>query len=98
VVHGEEARISRASSTAKDLGESAMNQNPCIDESRRRWKTEFRGIPVLLLLLIMAMTARCEFGEQAPRKHGFQAAESTTQSSTVYVNKEYGFRFDLPQD
>jgi len=72
-----------------------MNQNSSVDESGSSLRREFKGIPVLLLLLIVAMAARCEFAGRPPQ--ALQAA-SKAQLSTVYVNKEYGFRLDLPQD
>ena len=61
-------------------------------------KSDFKLISVLLLLLIGATAARREF--VAPQRP-HQSAKSTGGSSTfstAYVSKEYGFRFDLPQD
>lgn len=74
-----------------------MNQN-CSVARIRSFRREFRGIPVLLLLSIVTLMARSGFAGGQARRDAEQTPSEKEPRSAVYVNKEFGFRFDLPQD
>jgi len=61
-------------------------------------KSDFKLLAILLLVLALAMAARREFAAPQPRH---QPAKKNSESSKLpvgYVNKEYGFQLNLPQD
>lgn len=61
-------------------------------------KSDFKLVSVLLLLLAIATGARREFAAP-PQRHGARETNpGSVKPSVAFVNKEYGFRFDLPQD
>jgi hypothetical protein len=61
-------------------------------------KSDFKLISVLLLLLTGATAARRELEARQPPHQSAKSNAGSSKSSAAYVSKEYGFRFDLPQD
>jgi hypothetical protein len=53
-------------------------------------------IPLLALLLVMAIAGRCQSSEG--RQASKPCADRHDKHAVAYVNGEYGFRFDLPDD
>ena len=74
-----------------------MDRDSSLNSKRCRPKRVLRGLPVLLLLLLGTMMTR-EFAEGRSGRKALQVPTSDANLSTAYVNQEYGFRFDLPQN
>jgi len=56
----------------------------------------FSRIPHLVLLLIVAIAARCQTAGDGQGSK--PSADKRDKHAVSYVNAEYGFRFDLPDD
>ena len=74
-----------------------MDRYTNVDSRSCRPKRVLRGLPVVLLLLLGTMVTR-EFAEGRSGRDALQVPTSNADLSIAYVNQEYGFRFDLPQD
>jgi hypothetical protein len=77
--------------------EIEMNHNHGL-EKIRSLRRESRGIPALLLLSIVAVVARPEFVSGQAHRDSARTVSKKEQRSALYMNKEFGFRFNLPQD
>ena len=61
-------------------------------------KSDFKLLAILLLLLAVATAARREFAAPQPRHQPARKNTGSSELPVVYVNKEFGFRLNLPQD
>ena len=58
----------------------------------------FRNIPYVVMLMLVSIAARCQPALCPFQEVQTQAANRNGKQPVVYINAQYGFRFDLPDD
>jgi hypothetical protein len=58
----------------------------------------FRNIPYVVMLMLVSIAARCQPALCPFQEVQTQAANRDGKQPVVYINTQYGFRFNLPDD